>query len=87
MRGWDVRTIKASENTSVSSVKTRGAFLESTLAFLGEMDLTCLNDRDENQRTPNYTYRETGKRGQSIIDVICVSKGMFRTDYSSAGPL
>ena len=56
----------------------RNAAGVDALAFLQQVDLVCLNDRDRGQDCPQYTYRERGKSGQSIIDVICVSRGMYR---------
>ncbi|GMU74482.1 MAG: hypothetical protein AMXMBFR44_6790, partial [Candidatus Campbellbacteria bacterium] len=69
------------EHISAKGESTRSVSGTDALAFLEEMNLVCLNDRDHDQQTPNYTYREHGKLGQSVIDVICVSRGMYRPHY------
>jgi len=63
---------------SSSGEEIRNAAGVDALAFLQQLDLVCLNDRNRAQDFPQYTYREKGKSGQSIIDVICVSRGMYR---------
>ena len=49
------------------------------------MNLICLNNRDIKLKDfPQYTYHQRGKEEhKSIIDIICVSKGMFREEYKS----
>ena len=71
------------EHISSLGENTRSVSGSEALSFLEEMSLICLNDRDSDQETPNYTYREIGKDGKSIIDVICVSKGMYRAHYAA----
>ena len=62
---------------SIHGESTRNASGREALAFLQRTDLVCLNNRDEKQEVPDFTYRERGKAGRSVIDVICTSRGLF----------
>ena len=62
---------------------TRNASGREALSFLQRTDLVCLNNRDKDQRSPHYTYREKGKTGHSVIDVICTSRGMYSRGLSA----
>lgn len=47
------------------------------LAFLQRTDMVVLNNRGKSQKEPQLTYRERGKADQSVIDVICTSRGLY----------
>ena len=73
------RAVNAEESQHISTCgeTIRNISGEEALSFLQRTDLVCLNNRLKNQISPHYTYREKGKRGQSVIDVICTSRGMY----------
>jgi len=79
----NARMGQARNEAEAEHISSRGEYVRNApgvdaLAFLQRVDLVCLNDRDRDQDCPQYTYREKGKTGQSIIDVICVSRGLYR---------
>jgi len=66
------------ESISTQGEQVRNTSGEDALAFLQSADLVCLNNREPNQAVPQFTYRAKGQQGRSVIDVICVSRGMYR---------
>lgn len=62
---------------SLAGESTRNPSGREALAFLQRTDMVCLNNRSKNQKFPQFTYREKGKTGKSVIDVICTSRGLF----------
>ena len=65
---------------------TRNEAGNQAIQFFINTDLVCLNNRDPKFRSsPQYTYHQQGNMGaRSIIDVLCVSRGMIRDEYRAA---
>ena len=56
---------------------------KNAVQFIIDANLMCLNNRKK-VSTTQYTYHKNGdETSRSIIDVICVSKNMFREEYGT----
>lgn len=74
------RTDTESETLGRYGEAVRNASGEAAVQFLVDTDLVCLNNRTRG--TPEFTYHQLGKEeSRSIIDVICVSRLMYRSEY------
>jgi len=58
---------------------------DNAVDFMDKAGLICLNNRDRKfAGAPQYTYHMRGNESsKSVIDVICVSKGMMREEYKA----
>ena len=64
----------------------RNAAGKRALQFFIDNDLVCLNGRDR-ERAVEYTYQSSNKRQEhykSVIDVIAVSRSMYRRKYRAS---
>lgn len=81
------RTEEEALYLSATAESKRNVAGREALQFLAEFDLVCLNDRDPAHPVPQYTYSTSDHDGtirRSTIDVICVSRGMYRDGYNAA---
>ncbi len=61
---------------------TRDKAGENIINFIDQNNLISLNNRRKLKTGTNYTYHQQGKvASKSIIDLILISKGMFRNEY------
>ncbi len=55
---------------------------KNAINFLHTQGMICLNNRRKNKNGTNFTYHQQGKiSSKSIIDLVFISKGMFRDNY------
>ncbi len=56
----------------------------NAIRFMDANNMICLNNRTQNKNSTNYTYHQQGKiQNKSIIDLILISKGMYRQEYKA----